>query len=73
MLFPTIHPLNVVLVVCFEFLALQFECIGDQTSLWCPGFSAQPDLLGDLISLQFAWSEESRTKSQPHRDIGQYL
>lgn len=66
-LFSTIHPLNVFLVVCFELLALQFERISDQTSLWCPGFSAQPDLLGNLKPLQFAWLEESRTKSPPHR------
>lgn len=52
-LFSTVHPLNVFLVVCFELLAFQFECVRDQASLWCPGLSAQADLLGDLKSLQF--------------------
>lgn len=54
-LFSTVHPLDVFLVVCFELLAFQFECVSDQASLRGPGFSAQPDLLGNLKSLQFCW------------------
>lgn len=54
-LFSSVHPLNVFLVVCFELLAFQFECISDQAGLWCPGLRTQPDLLGDLKSLQFCW------------------
>lgn len=63
-LFSTVHPLNVFLVVCFELLALQFECVSDQASLWCPGLSAQTDLLGDLKSLQFCWLGGERAESQ---------
>lgn len=64
MLFSTIHPLNVFLVVCFELLAFQFECVSDQASLRCPGFSAQPDLLGNLKSLQFCWLGEMKIMNQ---------
>lgn len=67
MLFSTVHPLNVLLVVCFELLAFQFECVSDQASLWCPGLSTQTDLLGYLKSLQFCWLEESRITSQSDR------
>ena len=67
MLFSTIHPLNVLLVVCFELFAFQFECVGDQARLWRPGFSTQSDLLGNFKSLQFGWSEESRITRQLDR------
>lgn len=67
MLFSTVHPLNVFLVVCFELLALQLERVGDQASLWCPGLGTQTDLLGDLESLQFRWLGKSRIASQIDR------
>lgn len=64
-LFSTVHPLNVFLVVRFELLAFQFEGVGDQAGLWCPGLGAQTDLLGDLESLQFCWLEgRERAESQ---------
>lgn len=64
MLFSTVHSLYVFLVVCFELLALQFEGISDQASLWGPGLGAQTDLLGDLKPFQFSWSRKSRAASQ---------
>lgn len=54
-LFSSVHPLYVVLVVRFELLAFQFECVSDQPGLWRPGLGAQSDLLGDLKSLHFRW------------------
>lgn len=59
-LFPPVHPLNVVLVVCFQLLALQFECVSDQTCLWRPGLGTQADFLGDLKALKFCWLGDSR-------------
>ena len=64
MLFPTVQPLNVLLVVCFELLAFQFECVSDQASLWSPGFSTQPNFLGDLKSLQFCLREKKKQKQK---------
>ena len=70
-LFSTVHPLNVLLVVCFELLALQFECIRDQASLWCPGLRTQSNLLGYLESLQFCWlGEEGRTQARVTDSVG---
>lgn len=54
LLFPTIHPLNVLLVVCFELLAFQFECVGDQAGLRCPWLGTQADFFGNLKLLQFS-------------------
>lgn len=53
LLFPTIHPLNVLLIVCFELLAFQFECVGDQAGLRCPWLGTQADFFGNLELLQF--------------------
>ena len=44
----------------FDLLAFQFERVGHQASLWSPGLRTQPDLLGDLKSLQFCWSGERK-------------
>lgn len=63
-LFSTVHPLNVLLVVRFELLAFQFEGVGDQAGLWRPGLGAQTDLLGDLESLQFCWLWGGERESQ---------
>jgi len=61
-LFPPVHPLDVVLVVCFKLLALQFESVSDQPGLRRPGLSTQTDLLRDLKSLHLCWlcGRESR-------------
>ena len=69
-LFSTVHPLNVFLVVCFELLAFQFEGVGDQAGLWCPGLGAQTDLLGDLESLQFCWLG-GREREQNRKSVWQ--
>lgn len=57
-LFATVHPLNVLLVVRFECLAFQFECVCDQAGLRCPGLGTQADLLRDLEPFQFCcWGQ----------------
>lgn len=59
LLFASVHPLDVFLVVWFQLFALEFEGVGDQASLRCPGLGAQADLLGDFKSLQFCWKGQN--------------
>lgn len=61
-LFASVHPCYVFSVVRLELFALQFECVRDQASLWCPGFRAQAHFFGDLEPLQFCcvWGEQKR-------------
>lgn len=73
-LFAAVHPLNVLLVVCFQLFALEFERVGDQARLGRPGLGAQTDLLGDLEPLQFrCWAEKVELKvaeRERERDTG---
>lgn len=62
-LFLPIHPVNVILVVCLELLALEFERVSDQACLRCPGIGTQMDLPRDLKALKFRWSGKSRITS----------
>lgn len=47
-----VHSLNVRLIERRQLLALQFECVRHQTSLWGPRIRAQTDLYWDFKLLQ---------------------
>lgn len=40
LLFASVHPLDVFLVVWFQLFSLEFESVGDQAGLWGPGLGA---------------------------------
>ena len=61
MLFAAVHPLDVLLIVGLQLLALQLEGVGDQARLRRPRLGAQPDLLGDLKALQLVCITSDRT------------
>lgn len=54
LLFPAVHPLDVVLVACFQLLALELEGVRHQSRLGSPGIWAQADLARDLEALELA-------------------
>lgn len=57
-LLATVHPFDVILVMWFELLTFEFECVRNQASLWGPGLCTKTDLLRDLKALKFGCGKQ---------------